>query len=556
MEKTPDNVAYLEACKLLVEGNAGKALELLLTIPRPVAEQPEVRLAVAKCYAALDRRNAAFRIVSALQAAHGPGPWSNFLQELFEQPATTPAVSASLEESRAMGGRHKRLIWLAQLAFVLLFAAGVTFYLWQQPDGAEPEEAEEEQWEATVIERPLEPLDLLARMNDPKRVTAIFYALAMDVGVQDVSALSLVLSDAKSRLARICAAQLLGAVGEVSGLEPLIKAAESDPDPYVRRAATFQLRNFPHDRAYRVLASLLLNDPLRDVRLLAAAGLSKLKGRGANALLEEAINIETAYGRLVLERMAAPENRGTRPPLVLPGEVSAGVYRDTYYLVYTPTSYRAGTKSGLLLALHADEGDSEVLMGAVKEAAEAHGCVAIAPFFDYSNYDYYRNLNLAPSHVPVDTRLLDIVSAVGERISINEEQLLLFGYGDGGSVAVRFTLAHPDRVKRVAVYRAEQFAFPERTVLFPNGTRAHPLRPDLAPFDYAKLVEKPIAVLVGDDEDVDVMKGTRRFTAAAQAYADSNGLTCRVERRPIEASHLTAAEAFPHVAEFLLGGGG
>ncbi len=541
--------AYVAACQHLAAGRSREALTALLRIPAPASEQPEVQLALARSYLALERRKAAFRIVSRLQAAHGAGPWSDLMQELFDQPTPAPVVVEEAPVAAASTGRFR---WsTALVALAVICAAGVAAYLAFHAAGTVLE-AETQDDSPMVVPRPLDARDLLKRMGDPKRAEAVYFALLPGASTEDLPAIIPVLTDCVEPKGRLCAARLLGAIGSEESVEALLKAAGTDPDERVRCAAAIALRGISGEAAWLGLAGLLQGDASACVRLLAAAGLEKLRGRSAHPHIEAALSREgDAYARKVLASMLSPESWGTRPALVHPGAVTPGAYLDMPYLLYTPSGYREGSHSGVLLALHGEDGDAEGLIAACRDEAEARGYAVIAPFFDYGKYPEYRYLNIVPRLTPVDVRLLDIVHALGERMSIDTTRLHLYGHGFGAEAAASFALAHPERVARAGGYGGEEYVLPGRSRVFPHGTRAHPLRSDLAPLDYGELAKLPFLLVSGAGDAPGLQAAAQGFVHAAES-ATPAGEACGVELIMLDGGAPSVAQAFAVVATRLL----
>jgi len=543
--------SYLAASKHLASGQPREALQLLLKIPAPESEQPEVQLALARCYVALDRHKAAFRIVSALQAAHGPGPWSGLMQQLFEQPTqSTPDAAAAESVLRTKSGKGLLLLMAASLLMVLV--AAVAYWMRHASKPEYTTVATEAQYVPVNLTRPLLPEELLSRMDVEAQVDAVYFALLTGLSESDIPALQVVLSEATLPAARERVSWLLGALGDEASVASLIASAQSDTSVEVRRAAVAMLRNFNDESSWRALDQLLKNDPEPEVRWLAAAGMSHLRDRAAQHYIEEAVAREQSpYGKAMLQRLIAPETRGTRPPLIQAGVASIGAFRDTPYGIYIPTSYREGRTLPLLVALGSAQGDAAAMLEDGKAAAEANSCVLLVPYFDYGNYPYFRQLNLVPTLNFVHQRLTAVIAAVRERVTLDDQPPLLFGYGEGAEVAVRFALSHRGKVQRMALHGGDSYLYPDDMRPFPLGLAPHPLCPELPALTFDTLLDTPTLLIYGADDAVASTLETQRLLREAQEYAGKVGRLCRMEGREMPENVHSVTEALPLVADFL-----
>lgn len=542
--------SYLAASKHLASGQPREALHLLLKIPAPASEQPEVQLALARCYVALGRHKAAFRIVSALQAVHGPGPWSGLMQELFEQPAQAATEAATLISVPPRSSRFRLFFLLAAslvigMVVALVYCFGNT---WIVEDEVATEEAV---FIPVNLTRPLVPPEVLSTIDMASRVDPVYFALLPGLVESDLPALQLVLYEAKLPAARERAAWLLGALGDESSAEALITSVQTDTSGLVRRAAVAMLRNFSGESSWRALERLLKNDPEPEIRWLAAAGMVHLRDRAAQHYMEKAVAREQSpYGKAMLQRLIAPETRGTRPPLIQAGVSSIGVFRDTSYTIYLPTSYRADRPLPLLVALGSRQSDATPMLDACKSVAEAKSCVLLMPCFDYGDFPYFRQMNLVPTLDSVNQRLAELIAAVRERITL-EGAPVLFGYGEGAEVAVRFALSHPGKVLRMVLHGGESYVYPDDVRPFPLGLAPNPLAFDMPALSFDTIVDTPTLLIHGANDAVKSNVEASRFIRAAQEYASKADRSCRVEGREIADDAPSIVDVLHGAADFV-----
>ena len=106
------------------------------------------------------------------------------------------------------------------------------------------------------------------------------------------------------------------------------------------------------------------------------------------------------------------------------------------------------------------------LLGPCLEARTA----LIVPRFSRSGYRGFQRLEVGRKGVAADHALLTVLDDAAQRFEIAPTaEVLLFGYSGGAQFAHRFSLAHPDRVRRQALAAAGFYTMPDTASRYPYG---------------------------------------------------------------------------------------
>jgi len=383
------------------------------------------------------------------------------------------------------------------------------------------------------------------------------YAVLSDlVTVDDLDVLHRALQEETQTTVRWRLARLIGHVGSRRSQDVLRTVLLHDDAKGVRAQAAWALGRAGKSRA--AIADLnhaMQSDPEVCVRKGAAEALRTMLGPDAVPLFESALAFEEEPGvRLTLQWFLDVDFQKTRAPEVVPGQATYGSYAGTLYVLYVPTAYRRTRKAKLLVSVHGTDGTPEAYADLWRADAERFGLVVLAPFFDATTFPNYDLLNIGLDTLRSDRRLLDIIRAVARRVNIDRSRFWLFGHSKGGQFVTRFVLAHPDRIARAAACGSGNYVMPNPGTLFPVGTKPHPFALDLTPLDFARLVEIPLAVVVGD-RDLDRRKdAAHSFIQAVRAYAERHRVPCNVEFFSVHEGGHSGTSNYPTASMFLFEG--
>ena len=369
------------------------------------------------------------------------------------------------------------------------------------------------------------------RSGDPARRAAAWLAVSSRATREDLPALEQAALEHRTSHARRLAAEVIGEIGAESSVVALCTTLERDRSDQVRRAAAYALGVLGSKDAAPALRRAMTSDKAANNRKRAAASLSRILGSKAKPDLQNALETEDdATVRTALEWLIDRPPRRTLLPRPTAGAAVSGVCKGTRYRLYTPKQYDRTKDWPVLVSVHGTDGRPEKYLDMCRRDADKHGVVVIAPWFDFPTYDHYGTWSMRHLGMPrADLMLLDIITDVGKKLRIQADRVMLYGHSQGGQFVHRFVLAHPQRVARAAAAAPGGIVLPDPKKGFPNGTAANPRLPDLAPLDYAALVQMEMAVIVGAEDDQAHLDMAKRLATAAEGYAKRHGLPCRVQ---------------------------
>jgi pimeloyl-ACP methyl ester carboxylesterase len=94
----------------------------------------------------------------------------------------------------------------------------------------------------------------------------------------------------------------------------------------------------------------------------------------------------------------------------------------------------------------------------------------VIPRFSRSGYRGYQRLEAGRKNLTSDIALLKVLDDVAERFGTGRiDEFRLFGYSGGAQFAHRFSLLHPDLVKRQALAASGFYTMPDANASFPFG---------------------------------------------------------------------------------------
>ncbi len=165
------------------------------------------------------------------------------------------------------------------------------------------------------------------------------------------------------------------------------------------------------------------------------------------------------------------------------------------YLLYVPR--RGGENAPVFVTVHGISRDVIEHAYMYADLAERYNVVMIAPYFIEPHYQW---LARDSSGQRPDLELDKIIIEVGKLTHARTDKLYLFGYSGGGQFVHRYTLAHPEKVAKVAIGAAGWYTFPDPALRYPYGLNVS--HEDLfgVVFDPQQFLKIPTRVFVGVED--------------------------------------------------------
>ncbi len=173
------------------------------------------------------------------------------------------------------------------------------------------------------------------------------------------------------------------------------------------------------------------------------------------------------------------------------------------YFVYRATSSRRG--GPLVVAVHDIARNAREQAEAFAGVCERYGATLVAPHFAVDRYPNYprlgRSRHAADRGKFADEALVSILDDVGRLTGMPVDRIYLFGVGAGGRFALRYAMAHPERVRGVVIASADPFTFPDRDKRYPRGIGPGTRRRNLTfrPEDFLRVPMTVLEGVHGDD---------------------------------------------------------
>jgi membrane fusion protein (multidrug efflux system) len=207
------------------------------------------------------------------------------------------------------------------------------------------------------------------------------------------------------------------------------------------------------------------------------------------------------------------------------------------YFAYRPANRRPG--GPLVVAVHDISRNAREQAEAFVDVCERYGATLVAPHFASDRYPNYQRLGRSRHAVDRGKRADEALDAILEEFApladLSADKIYLFGYGAGGRFAMRYAMAHPERVAGVAIAAAEAYTFPNPDKRFPQGIAPGQKRVDLQ-FEPERFLRVPMTVF----ETVRKISSGRRRRAVQ--VVDSSGETSRSKGRKWVSAMKAAAE--------------
>ncbi len=168
------------------------------------------------------------------------------------------------------------------------------------------------------------------------------------------------------------------------------------------------------------------------------------------------------------------------------------------YLIYIPR--KGGENAPVFVTVHGISRDAIEQAYMYADLAERYGVVMIAPYFSEPPFSDYQFMGRNGRGQRADLALDKIADEVGKLTHARTDKLYLFGYSGGGQFVHRYTLAHPDRVAKVAIGAAGWYTFPDPALPYPYGLKVSRKIFSGMVFDPGKFLSVPTRVFVGAED--------------------------------------------------------
>jgi multidrug resistance efflux pump/pimeloyl-ACP methyl ester carboxylesterase len=193
--------------------------------------------------------------------------------------------------------------------------------------------------------------------------------------------------------------------------------------------------------------------------------------------------------------------------------------------------YRAGRdrRDGpLIVAVHGISRNAREAAEVFAGTCERYGATLIAPHFAADRYPNFQRLGRsrhpADRGKGADEALASILEDVARLTGVPVQRIYLFGFGAGGRFALRYAMAHPERVAGVVIASVEAYTFPDPDRRFPRGIATGAKRRDLV-FRPEEFLRVPMTVLEGSRADGP--PGSRPAVRAVRSAGTTPGARAR-----------------------------
>lgn len=165
------------------------------------------------------------------------------------------------------------------------------------------------------------------------------------------------------------------------------------------------------------------------------------------------------------------------------------------YFVYRPDE--VGPDAPIFVAVHDISRNAEEQATLFSGLCERYGAMLVAPHFALDRHPNYQRLgrrrHSRMREQRADATLDAIVEEVASLTGVPTPRFHLFGYAAGARFAMRYAMAHPDRVAGVVLASAGTYTLPDGEKRFPRGIAPGPGSADLR-FDPERFLQVPFTV--------------------------------------------------------------
>jgi pimeloyl-ACP methyl ester carboxylesterase len=169
----------------------------------------------------------------------------------------------------------------------------------------------------------------------------------------------------------------------------------------------------------------------------------------------------------------------------------------TYHLLLPRERHPDGR---VLVSIHGVSRNAEEHIELLRPLADRHGVLLVAPVFAADRFRDFQRLGRKGRGPRADLALIRLLNELSIATGWDTSKIDMFGFSGGAQFVHRFALAHPQRVRRLALGAAGWYTMPDDTLSYPYGTA------DAAGLDAVRLntvaaARLPTLVLVGERDD-------------------------------------------------------
>lgn len=198
------------------------------------------------------------------------------------------------------------------------------------------------------------------------------------------------------------------------------------------------------------------------------------------------------------------------------------------FCAYIPSSYREEESESYPLAVvvHGTARTAQGYRDAFADFAESTNTVILAPLFpagivapwEVSSYKYVKWGDIRFDHI-----LLAMIDELSEKVRIQKDRFLLFGFSGGGHFAHRFYYVHPERLLGVSIGAPGILTYIDPTQRWYVGTKdMEELFGKSLPLEAMRQV--PVQMVIGS-EDVETWEINDKASAHWMDGTDAHGRT-------------------------------
>jgi len=182
----------------------------------------------------------------------------------------------------------------------------------------------------------------------------------------------------------------------------------------------------------------------------------------------------------------------------------------------------------VLVCIHGTQRRTESFLTSLKDFADKHNIIIMAPLFPGGIEDPY-DINNYKTVLYRDIRFDLILISMLEQASIiwrlRKDKFFIHGFSGGGQFVHRFLYLHPERLLGASIGAPGRFTPPDTSKSWPEGLADVPHLFKITP-DFAAIARVPVQFVVGSKDVNPALLRAVKTTTAAEAEAGET----RVER--------------------------
>ncbi|MGC4747946.1 hypothetical protein ACLQ28_20160 [Micromonospora sp. DT201] len=183
--------------------------------------------------------------------------------------------------------------------------------------------------------------------------------------------------------------------------------------------------------------------------------------------------------------------------------VASQVDQRLHYCLHVPLDLPSDRLAPLVVIQHGTGRTAQKYRTAMRDFADQHGAVILAPIFpaglidpdDVHNFKFisYRGIRF-------DHMLLTIIDEVAARYPVDAHRFYLHGFSGGGQFTHRFLFLHPDRLAAASIGAPGRITQLDDSLPWWLGTKEFEQRFG-KPIDLAAIRRVPVHMVVGSEDD-------------------------------------------------------